>query len=173
MSLSSTSNTINALGIFGRHIKELEMHFADLEKQYSITSLDKEKGGIFNHFTLTLQRDVPIGRLPLYIDLLRELKKHLPFKLKVSDILAKDDTHMALSFDTSRTQEIRDAASKYVPEAVVTTFYTKVVWFVPKENQEKVKEELKSVKEMVVDDFILVANVQNDENTIYSSKRFT
>jgi len=60
---------------------------------------------------------------------------------------------------------------KYFKQGIIETHYTKVVWFVPKENQEEASKELKKVKEMVFYDFILVANRQNDENTIYFSKR--
>ena len=110
--------------------------------------------------------------MPAYIDLLKELKPLLPFKLKTSDVIIKEEKHLALSFDTQQTQTIRDIASKFIDEGIVTTHYTKVVWFVPKENQEDVINELKKIKEMVFYDFILVANRQNDENTIYSSNRY-
>ena len=122
--------------------------------------------------SLVINRDVPFGKMPAYIDLLKELKPLLPFKLKTSDVIIKEEKHLALSFDTQQTQTIRDIASKFIDEGIVTTHYTKVVWFVPKENQEDVINELKKIKEMVFYDFILVANRQNDENTIYSSNRY-
>lgn len=121
---------------------------------------------------MVISKDVPVGEMPKYLDLLRELEPFLPFKLQVSDVIIKDDKHLALSFDTTQTQKIRDLASKFLPEGVVTTYYTKVVWYVSKEKQEEVISILKDVKEMIVYDFILVANRQNDENTIYSSNKF-
>lgn len=172
MSLSSTSNTINALGIFGRLEPEQEKYFDDLEAKYSHFPENGESIGIFNHLSLVIANDVPVGHLPHYLDLLRKLKPFLPFKLKVSEVIVRDEKHLALSFDTQQTQEIRDLALKYVLEAVVTTFYTKVVWHVPPKNQEQVKEILSQVKEMVFADFILCANRQNDESTIYTSLRF-
>lgn len=172
MSLSSISNTINALGIFGRLTPELEKQFSDLETKYSKRPEDNDANGIFSHLSLVINKDVPVGKVPVYIDLLKELKPHLPFSLKTSDAIIKDDEHLALSFDTDQTQAIRDLASKFIDEGVVTTYYTKVVWFVPKENQEDAINKLKKITEMVFYDFILVANRQNDENTIYSSNRY-
>ena len=172
MSLSSTSNTINALGIFGRLSPELEKHFQELEKKYSRRPENDDVNGIFSHLSLVINRDVSIGNTPKYIDLLKVLKPYLPFKIKTSGVIIKDDTHLALSFDTVQTQVIRDLATSLIGEGVVTTYYTKVVWFVPKENQEEVTKILKDVKEMIFYDFILVANRQNDENTIYSSNRY-
>lgn len=172
MSLSSSSNTINALGIFGRHEPGQEYYFKKLSQKYSKYPENDDSIKIFNHFSLVINNDVAVGKIPGYIDLLRELKPYLPFKIEVSDVIVQDGKHLALSFDTSQTQEIRDLANKFIPEGVVTTYYTKVVWFVPEEKQEEVIEILKDVKEMVVYDFILVANRQNDENTIYSSNRY-
>ncbi len=54
----------------------------------------------------------------------------------------------------------------------MTTYYTKVVWFVPKENQEKAIKILRETKEMIFYDFKLVANRQDEANTIYSSNSF-
>ena len=172
MSLSSTSNTINALGIFGRHEPSQEKYFKNLSDKYSDYPKNDDVIGIFNHLSLVITKNTPVGEMPKYLDLLKELKPFLPFKIKVSDVIVKDEKHLALSFDTKQTQQIRDLASKYIPEGVVTTYYTKVVWFVPKAKQEEVTKILKEVKEMIVYDFILVANRQNDENTIYSSNRF-
>jgi hypothetical protein len=172
MSLSSASDTINALGIFGRLQPKQEKYFDDLEAKYSRVPENDESLGIFSHLSLVISKDVPVGKLPHYLDLLKELKPFLPFKLQVSDVIVRDEKHLALSFDTQQTQAIRDVAQKHVPEAIVTTFYTKVVWHVPPENQEAVKKILGQVKEMVFADFILCANKQNDESTIYSSNRY-
>jgi len=172
MSLSSSSNTINALGIFGRLKSDQENYFSSLEARYSKRPLSDEANGIFSHLSLVFNKDVPVGKLPAYLDLLRELKPYLPFKIKTLDVIIKDEKHLALSFDTNQTQRIRDLANEFIHEGIVTTYFTKIVWFVPKENQEKVITELNKVKEMIFYDFILVANRQNDENTIYSSNRY-
>lgn len=166
------------MGIFGRLIPEQEKYFHDLEKKYSKRPESDDANGIFNHLSLVINNDVPVSNLPNYIDLLKALKPFLPFTLKLSDVIIKDDKHLALSFDTSQTQGIRDTAVKFITKdlvithGVVTTHYTKVVWFVPKEHQEEAIKELRDVKEMTFYDFILVANRQNDENTIYSSNRY-
>ncbi len=176
MSLSSTSNTINALGVFGRLTPKQEKYFQGLEKKFSKRPENDDANGIFNHLSLVINRDVPVGQVPKYLDLLRELKPFLPFKIKTSEVIVKDDLHLALSFDTSQTQDIRDIAKKYFKEGeltgVVTTYYTKVVWFVPRQDRAEAIKELKSVKEMVFYDFYLVANRQNDENMIYTSNRY-
>lgn len=172
MSLSSTSNTINALGIFGRLKPQQENYFHKLEEKYSKRPQSDEANGIFNHLSLVINNNVPVGKISNYIDLLRELKKYLPFRIETSNVIIKDKKHLALSFDTTQTKQIRDLANKFLKKGIITTHYTKVVWFVPQENQAEVVKKLKKVKEMVFYDFILVANKQNDENTIYSSNRF-
>lgn len=172
MSLSSTSNTINALGIFGRHEPKLEKYFQDLSEKYSKYPENDDAIGIFNHLSIVIGQNVPVGELPKYIDLLRGLKPFLPFKLDVTSIIVKDGKHVALSFDPEQVREVRDIASKLLSEVVVKAYYQKVVWFVPKEKQDEVKEILKEVKEMIYYDFILVANRQDDAHTIYSSNRY-
>ncbi|MBF0102735.1 MAG: hypothetical protein HQK77_17680 [Desulfobacterales bacterium] len=172
MSLSSSSNTINALGIFGRLESSQERYFKELSDKYSKFPENDDAIGIFNHLSLVINKNIQVGKIQSYLDVLRELKPYLPFKIKTSDVIIKDDKHLALSFDTAQTQVIRDLASNFISEGVVTTYYTKVVWFVPKENQEKVIEILKETKEMIFYDFKLVANRQDDANTIYSSNSF-
>lgn len=172
MSLSSSSNTINALGIFGRQEPKQEEYFKELSEKYSEYPENDDSIGVFNHLSLVITKDTPVGEMPKYLDLLKELKSFLPFKIKVSDVIVKDEKHVALSFDTEQTKQIRKLAKKFIPEGVVTTYYTKVVWFVPKDKQEEVIKILKEVKEMVVYDFILVANRQDDAHTIYSSNRY-
>jgi hypothetical protein len=172
MSLSVASNSINAVGIFGRLEPEQEQYFKGIESKYSKFPEDEESIGIFNHLSLVINKFVPVGELARYLDLLRELKPFLPFKIKTSDVIVKDEKHLALSFDTSQTQAIRDIASKFVPEGVVTTYFTKVVWFVPKEYQEEAIKELRQTQEMLFYDFKLVANRQDDEHTIYSANRY-
>src|SRR3989344_9426755 len=114
MSLSSNSNTINALGIFGRHEPSQENYFKELSEKYSKYLEDDDSIGIFNHFSLVINNNVSVGKIPGYIDLLRELKPFLPFKIAVSDVIIKDGKHLALSFDTAQTKEIRDLAGKFV-----------------------------------------------------------
>ncbi len=172
MSLSSDSNTINALGIFGRLAPDEEKYFQGLEEKYSKFPDEQKSKGFFNHLTLVLNRDVPVREVSNYLDLLNELKRFLPLKIKISEVILIDGQHLALSFDTNQTKEIRETVAKFIPKGVVETHYTKVVWYVPKEKQEEVKKILENVKEMTFYDFKLVANEQNDENTIYSSNKF-
>src|SRR5579859_2305751 len=106
MSLSSVSNTINALGIFGRHTPEQENYFKQLSDKYSKYPEGDDAIGIFNHLSLVINRDVPIGEISHYLDLLRELKKYLPFTIKTSEVIVIDEKHLALSFDTAQTQEV-------------------------------------------------------------------
>ncbi len=160
------------MGIFGRLETSQEKYSKELSDKYSQYPEGDDSIGIFNHLSLVINKDVQVGKMPNYLDLLRELKPYLPFRIKTSDVIIKDDKHLALSFDTAQTQSIRDLASKFIPEGIVTTYYTKVVWFVPKENQEKVIEILRAIKEMIFYDFKLVANRQDEANTIYSSSRF-
>lgn len=172
MSLSSTSNTINALGIFGRHEPELEKYFQNLSEKYSKYPENDDAIGIFNHLSIVIGQNVPVGKLPAYIDLLRELKPFLPLKIAVTGIVVKDGLHIALSFDPKQVKEVCDTASKFLPDVVVKAYYQKVIWFVPVEKQDEVKNILKDVKEMTYDDFILVANKEDDAHTIYSSNRY-
>ena len=172
MSLSAKSNTINALGIFGRLTAEQEQAFARLEERYSKKLADDELNGFFPHLSVVIKRDVPVNEVASYLDLLGELKRFLPFRIPVSDVLIIEDKHLALSFAIEETEEIRKVAGKFFTEGVIPTFYIKVVWFVPKENQEAVKQELEKVKEIIFHDFILVANKQDDEHTLYSSNRY-
>lgn len=172
MALTSDSNTINALGIFGRLEPKQEQYFKELEEKYSQRPENDDSNGIFNHLSLVINNNVPAGEMPKYIDLLRELKPFLPFKIKTSGVVVRDEQHLALSFDNSQTKEIRDLAGKFFNRGIVETFFTKVVWFVPKEKQEEAIAGLEKVPEIVFSDFTLVANRQNDENMIYSSNRF-
>lgn len=172
MSLSSTSNTINALGIFGRLDPNQEKFFKNIEEKYSDRSEGDTSNDVFNHLSLVINNDVIVGDSPKYLDLLRELKSSLPLKLKTSEVIIRDDMHLALSFDTAQTQKVRDLAQKFIGQGIIETFFTKVVWFVPKEKQGEVIEKLSEVEELIFADFILVANKQNDENTIYSSNRY-
>ena len=54
----------------------------------------------------------------------------------------------------------------------VATWYTKVVWFVPKEHQGATIDKLSGIKELEFTDFYLVANKQNEANTIFTTNGF-
>lgn len=179
MSLSQKSNTINALGIFGRLSKEQEDYFDSLEKKYSKKPDPSLGYDIFRHLTLTFIRDATIRDVREELDLLYDLKKFLPVRLKSVRPFVKDEVtmpgaeHIAIEFGLEQTKELVEFIRKRAGnENTVATWYTKVVWFVPKENQQKVIEELSDFKELVFTDFYLVSNKQNDENTIYTSNSF-
>lgn len=81
--------------------------------------------------------------------------------------------HVAIEFGLEQTKELVEFIRKRVGDkSSVDTWYTKVVWFVPKENQQKVIDELSDFKELIFTDFYLVANKQNDASTIYTSNSF-
>lgn len=81
--------------------------------------------------------------------------------------------HIALEFELDETEKIVEFVKDRVGDRAVATWYTKVVWFVPKGNQQAVMDDLSEFKEMVFDDFYLVSNKQNEDNTIYTTKQFT
>lgn len=172
MSLSSDSNTINALGIFGRLSPKDEKYFQELENKYSKFPNGEKSKDFFNHLSLVINNNLVVSEVANYIDLLKALKPYLPLKIRVKSVILIDERHLALSFDITQTKEIRELAAKFIPKGIIETHYTKVVWDVPKENQEKVKKELEKIKEMIFYDFKLIANKQNDANTVYSSNRY-
>lgn len=172
MPLTSTTNKINALGIFGRLDPDQEKLFKDLEQEYSKRPEGDDSNDVFNHLSLVINNDVRVGEIPRYIDLLRELKEYLPLRLNTSGVIIREDMHLALTFDTSQTEQVRNLAEKLIGSGIIETFFTKVVWFVPEQKQNEVTKKLNEVKEMIFADFILVANKQNDEHTIYSSNRY-
>lgn len=179
MSLSSKSNTINALGIFGRLSREQEEYFDLLEKKYSNKPDSRLGYDIFRHLTLTFIRDATIKDVREELDLLRDLKKFLPVRLKATKPFVKDEVtmpgaeHIAIEFGLEQTKELVEYIKERVgKENTVATWYTKVVWFVPKEHQQAVIDELSDFKELVFTDFYLVSNKQDDANTIYTSNSF-
>ena len=105
-------------------------------------------------------------------------KSFAAYKLKVRKLFVKDEVtmpgaeHIAIEFGLDQTKELVQFIRERVGNVVVETPYIKTIWFVPKKNQEMVIEELKDLKEIVFTDFYLVANKQNDENTIYTATRF-
>ena len=175
--LELSSNTIKVLGIFGRLSPEQEEFFDGIEQKFS-----KKPGGdeydIFRHLTLTFIPNASIPDARSQLDLLKNLKKFLPLKVKIKKFFTKDEEslpgaeHIAAEFELSETQEIVDYVQQHCPDMFVATWYTKVVWFVPKENQALVMKELSDVKELEFTDFYLVSNKQNEANTLYTSQAF-
>ena len=175
--LELASNTIKALGIFGRLSKEQEEYFDALENKYS-KKPNSEVYEIFRHFTLTFIHDATINDVREELDLLHDLKKFLPLKLQMKKAFVKDEVtmpgaeHIAIEFGLEQTKEIVEFVRSRAGDNTVATPYTKVVWFVPKESQQAVIDELSDFKELVFTDFYLVSNKQNDANTIYTTNRF-
>jgi hypothetical protein len=179
MSLSSASNTINALGIFGRLGPKQEKYFDDLEKKYSKKPDSSFGYDIFRHLTLTFIHDASISNVREELDLLYDLKQFLPLRLKAKKAFVKDEVtmpgaeHIAIEFGLEQTKKLIDFVKSRAGEKnTVATWYTKVVWFVPKENQQAAIEELSDFKELIFTDFYLVSNKQDYANTIYTSNRF-
>jgi len=176
--LELSSNKIKALGIFGRLSKEQEEYFDSLEKKYSDKPDDSLGYDVFRHLTLTFINEATVSDIRDQLDLLHDLKKFLPVKLQVKKVFVKDEVtmpgkeHIAIEFGLEQTKELVEFVKNRVGEKTVETPYTKIVWFVPKINQQKVMDELADFKELIFTDFYLVANKQNDENTIYTTKRF-
>lgn len=176
--LELSSNTIKALGIFGRLSPALESYFDEIEKKYSKKPENKQDYEVFRHLTLTYISNATVKDIATQLDLLQDLKKLLPFKLKVRKLFVKDEVtlpgaeHIAVEFGLDQTKELREFSKEKVGDVVVETPYMKTIWFVPKENQQKVMEELKDLKELEFTDFYLVSNKQNDKNTIYTATSF-
>ena len=79
--LELSSNTIKALGIFGRLSKEQEEFFDDLEKKYSKKPDSSLGYDVFRHLTLTFIHDAKVSDIKEELDLLYDLKRFLPVKL--------------------------------------------------------------------------------------------
>ena len=173
--LEIASNTIKALGIFGRLSPDLETYLDAIEAKYSKKPEDNNDYDIFRHHTLTLIRDASVTDIAKQLDLLQELKQFLPYKLKIQRLFVKDEVtmpgaqHIAAEFGLDQTQKLLHFVHERIGDVVIKTPYIKIVWFVPKENQQKVIEELRDLKELEFTDFYLVSNKQNDANTIYTS----
>jgi hypothetical protein len=177
--LEISSNTIKALGIFGRLSKEQEDFFDSLETKYSKKPDTKLGYDVFRHLTLTFINNASIRDVRDGLDLLYDLKRFLPVKLQAKKAFVKDEVtmpgaeHIAIEFGLEQTKELVSFIKNRVGnDNTVATWYTKVVWFVPKDNQQKVIDELSNFKELVFTDFYLVSNKQNDENTIYTTNQF-
>jgi hypothetical protein len=176
--LELSSNTIKALGIFGRLSKEQEEFFDTLETKYS-SKPDISKGyDVFRHLTLTFIHDASIRDVRDQLDLLYDLKRFLPVKLRMNKAFVKDEVtmagaeHIAIEFGLEQTKELVAFVKNRAGDNSVATPYTKVVWFVPKEHQQAVIDELSNFKELIFTDFYLVSNKQDEANTIYTTNRF-
>ncbi len=176
--LELSSNTIKVLGIFGRLSQEQEGYFDALEKKYSNKPNPNLRYDIFRHLTLTFIRDASIRDVREELDLLYDLGLFLPVKLRAKKTFVKDEVtmpgteHIAIEFGLEQTKELVAFVRNRVGDNTVATPYTKVVWFVPKDYQQAVIDELSNCKELVFTDFYLVSNKQNDANTIYTTNRF-
>lgn len=177
--LELSSNTIKALGIFGRLSREQESYFDALEIKYS-NKPDLSLGyDIFRHLTLTFIHNASISDVREELDLLYDLKQFLPLKLYAKKTFVKEEVtmsgaeHVAIEFGLEQTKDIVSFVRSRAGNNVVATPYTKVVWFVPKDHQQAVIDELSNFKELVFTDFYLISNKQNDANTIYTTNRFS
>jgi len=176
--LELSSNTIKVLGIFGRLAPEQESLLDDIERKYSAKPGPEAGYDIFRHLTLTFISNATIKDVNQQLDLLRDLKAFLPLKIKPLDLFVKDEEsmegaeHIAVEFGLEQTKNLVQFVRDRTGDNTVATHYIKVVWFVPKENQEKAIAELRKIEELVFTDFYLVSNKQNNENTIYRSSQF-
>jgi len=177
--LELSSNTIKVLGIFGRLSKEQEEYFDSLEAKYSTKPDPKSGYDVFRHLTLTFIHDASVSDVHKQLDILKELKRFLPLRLKSKKAFIKDEVtmpgteHIAIEFGLEQTKELVEFVREKAGNNTVATPYTKVVWFVPKDRQQAVIDELSNFEELVFTDFYLVANKQDDANTIYTTNWFT
>jgi hypothetical protein len=175
--LELNSNTIKVLGIFGRLSPAQESYFDTMEAKYSKKPA-KQGFDIFRHLTLTFAPNASITDVRNQLELLRDIKTFLPVKLNVEKIFVKDEEslpgveHIAIEFGLEQTKSLVEFIHSRVGDVSVATWYIKVVWFVPKENQEKLIEELSEFKTLEFTDFYLVSNKQNNENTIFTASNF-
>lgn len=176
--LELSSNTIKALGIFGRLSPEQETYFDKLENKYSNKPNKSQGYDVFRHLTLTFVPNATIADIGKQLDLLHDLEQFLPLKLKVKQLFVKDEEsmpgaeHIAIEFGLAQTRKLVAFAQNRVNDNTVATWYIKVVWFVPKERQQAVIDELSDFETLEFTDFYLVSNKLNDENTIYTTNRF-
>jgi hypothetical protein len=176
--LELSSNTIKVLGIFGRLSADQEAYFDSLENKYGYEPDNKDAYDIFRHLTLTFIPNATISDVSSELELLKNLKQFLPLKIKPKKPFVKDEEsqegaeHVAIEFELDQTNKITEYIKGIAGENTVETWYIKVVWFVPRENQQAVMDELAELKELEFTDFYLVSNKQNEENTIFTSNRF-
>lgn len=176
--LELSSNTIKALGIFGRLSREQEKYFDALERKYSKKPDPSLGYDVFRHLTLTFIHDASVSDIREELDLLYELKQFLPLTLRAKKAFVKEEVtmpgaeHIAIEFGLEQTKELVEFVRSRAGVNTIATPYTKVVWFVPKNNQRAVINELSNFKQLEFTDFYLISNKQNDANTIYTTNRF-
>lgn len=176
--LELSSNTIKVLGIFGRLSPTQEAFFDALEEKYSQKPDDDAGYDIFRHLTLTFIPNAKVSDIKEQLNILHDLKKFLPLKLKPLKFFVKDEEsmegaeHIAMEFGLEQTKELVEFVKISAGDKTVATWYIKLVWFVPKENQQKVIDELSKLSELEFTDFYLVSNKQDEENTIYTTTQF-
>lgn len=177
--LELSSNTVKVLGIFGRLSADQEAYFDSLEEKFGYEPKNKDEFDIFRHLTLTYIPNATVADISSQLDLLKNLRQFLPLKIKLKKPFVKDEEsldgaeHVALEFDPDQTSKIVEYIQPIAGENTVVTWYIKVVWFVPKQHQQSVINELSKLRELEITDFYLVSNKQNDKNTIYQSSRFS
>lgn len=176
--LELSSNTIKVLGIFGRLSPELEVTLDAIEAKYS-DKPQTDEYEIFRHLTLTFVNDATVVDVHEQLSLLKELKQFLPLKITPGKAFVKDEEslsgaeHIAFEFELGQTKELVDFIKSKVGEDIaVATWYIKLVWFVPKDNQQAVGDELSKITELEFTDFYLVANKQDEANTVFKASEF-
>ena len=176
--LELSSNTIKVLGIFGRLSPELEATLDAIEDNYSDKPQTTEYD-IFRHLTLTFVNDATVADVHEQLQLLKELKQFLLLKITPTKAFVKDEEslsgaeHVAFEFELDQTKELVDfIKSKVGQDKAVATWYIKLVWFVSKENQQTAIDELSKITELEFTDFYLVANKQDEANTLFKASDF-
>lgn len=176
--LELASNTIKALGIFGRLSKEQEDYFDSLEAKYSDRPDPSLGYDVFRHLTLTFIHNASVTDVRHELDLLHDLNRFLPVKLQAKRAFVKDEVtmsgaqHIAIEFGLEQTETLVEFVRSRAGDTTVATPYTKVVWFVPKAHQLACIKELESFEELIFTDFYLVSNKHDDANTIFTTRRF-
>lgn len=175
--LELASNTVKVLGIFGRLSTEREAYFDELERQFS-KKPEGDEYKIFRHLTLTFIPDATVADIHDQLKLLKELRQFLPLKIKVKDAFVKEEEslegaeHIAIEFQPTETDSVTDFVRAHCDKYAVKTWYIKVVWFVPREKQAAVFAQLRKLEELEFTDFYLVANKQNEDNMLFTSRQF-
>lgn len=176
--LELSSNTIKVLGIFGRLSPEFEATLDTIEAKYSAKPQTDEYD-IFRHLTVTFVSDATVADVHEQLQLLKELKRFLPLKITPTKTFVKGEEsfsgaeHIAFEFELDQTKELVDyIRSKVGEDKVVATWYIKLVWFVSKENQQAAMDELSKITELEFADFYLVANKQDEMNTLFKASEF-
>lgn len=110
--LELSSNTKKALGIFGRLSREQEKYFDTLELKYSKKPDPRLGYDIFRHLTLTFIHDASISDVREELDLLHDLERFLPLKLRAKKAFVKDEVtmlgaeHVAIEFGLEQTKSL-------------------------------------------------------------------